>query len=331
MFCEISESEPTAKLELNEQNFLDTLQRGQSLKDRTKGIICIILAGFSFACMTLFLKAAGDIPTFEKAFFRNFVAMIIAFFLMLKERVPFSAGGKGNMKFVLARSIFGGLGMFANFYAVDHMVIADANMLNKLSPFFALIFSIFLLKEMVKPFQVIAILIALTGSVFIVKPFFFSDIIGNGSAAGSTVDPIAALLGLLGGLGAGIAYANLRAATKRGTKKTFIVFFFSLFTTVLCIPLMLPDWVPLSPRSLLLLILTGVAAAGGQFGITAAYSFAPAREISVYDYSQIVFAALLGMIFLNELPDLYSIIGYFIILFAGIFMFLRNRKEPETQ
>ena len=94
---------------------------------------------------------------------------------------------------------------------------------------------------------------------------------------------------------------------------------------------MLPDWVPLSPRSLLLLILTGVAAAGGQFGITAAYSFAPAREISVYDYSQIVFAALLGMIFLNELPDLYSIIGYFIILFAGIFMFLRNRKEPETQ
>ena len=299
------------------------------MKDRTKGIICILLAGFSFACMTLFLKAAGDIPTFEKAFFRNLVAMIIALFLMLKERVPFSAGEKGNMKFVLARSIFGGLGMFANFYAVDHMVIADANMLNKLSPFFALIFSIFLLKEMVKPFQILAIIIAFVGSIFIIKPFFFADLFGVGRGSENAVDAIPALLGFLGGLGAGIAYANLRVATKRGTKKTFIVFFFSLFTTILCIPLMLPGWVPLEPKSLILLILTGIAAAGGQFGITAAYSFAPAREISVYDYSQIVFAALLGMIFLNELPDLYSIIGYFIILFAGVFMFIKNRKEPE--
>ena len=232
------------------------------MKDRTKGIICILLAGFSFACMTLFLKAAGDIPTFEKAFFRNLVAMIIALFLMLKERVPFSAGEKGNMKFVLARSIFGGLGMFANFYAVDHMVIADANMLNKLSPFFALIFSIFLLKEMVKPYQILAIIIAFVGSIFIIKPFFFADLFGVGRGSENAVDAIPALLGFLGGLGAGIAYANLRVATKRGTKKTFIVFFFSLFTTILCIPLMLPGWVPLEPKSLILLILTGVAAAG---------------------------------------------------------------------
>ena len=69
------------------------------------------------------------------------------------------------------------------------------------------------------------------------------------------------------------------------------------------------------------LLMAGLSATGGQFSITAAYSHAPASEISVYDYIQIIFAAILGMIFLNEMPDLFSIIGYVIIITAGVVMF----------
>ncbi|MBO7135255.1 MAG: EamA family transporter, partial [Spirochaetaceae bacterium] len=54
----------------------------------------------------------------------------------------------------------------------------------------------------------------------------------------------------------------------------------------------------------------GVCAAGGQFSITAAYYHAPARDISIYDYSQIIFSTLLGLIFFGQLPDIWSVIGY---------------------
>ena len=82
---------------------------------------------------------------------------------------------------------------------------------------------------------------------------------------------------------------------------------------------------------LLSLLMAGLSATGGQFSITAAYSHAPAREISVYDYTQILFAALLGMIFLGEMPDVYSIIGYIIIIGAGVAMFLIRKKKEDIE
>ena len=74
----------------------------------------------------------------------------------------------------------------------------------------------------------------------------------------------------------------------------------------------------------LILIGAGAAAAGGQFTITAAYCYAPAKEISVYDYSQIIFATSLGFLFFREVPDRWSFIGYGIIIAAAVGMFWYN-------
>ena len=79
------------------------------------------------------------------------------------------------------------------------------------------------------------------------------------------------------------------------------------------------------------LLLAGLSATGGQFSITAAYTHAPAREISVYDYTQIIFAALLGFFFLGEVPDMFSIIGYVIIIGAGVAMFMIRKKKESVQ
>ena len=75
------------------------------------------------------------------------------------------------------------------------------------------------------------------------------------------------------------------------------------------------------------LLLAGLFAAGGQFTITAAYTYAPAREISIYDYSQIVFATLLGLILFGEMPDLLSFAGYGCIILGSLMMFLYNRNH----
>ena len=110
------------------------------MKDKNRGIICIILSAFSFALMALFLKLSGDLPAIEKSFFRNLVAVVIAFIMIIrsKEKIQIQ---KRNLHWFILRSLFGTLGIFCNFYAVDHLVLSDASCLNKLSPFFVIVFS----------------------------------------------------------------------------------------------------------------------------------------------------------------------------------------------
>ncbi len=285
------------------------------IKEKNKGILFIILAAIGFAFMNLFVKLAGDVPSIEKSFFRNLVAAFFAFGVMKKQKVSFSIP-EGTFKYLFARSAVGTLGIFANFYAIDRLCIADASMLNKLSPFFAIIFSFLLIGEKIKPYQLICVITAFIGAVLILHP---------------GVDNLAtfpAFIGLLGGMFAGFAYTNVRLASSHGVPGALIVFIFSAFSTVSAIPFIIANPQPLTLQQFVCLMLAGLSATGGQFGITAAYTYAPASEISVYDYSQIIFAAILGMIFLGEIPDLLSVLGYVVIIGAGVTMFfLRKKKE----
>ena len=276
----------------------------QPRSERTQGILFIIASAFCFALMNLFIRLTGDVPTLQKCFFRNFFALLVAGGTLLKSNTPLKTG-KGNLKYLLIRSVTGGLGMVCHFYAVDHIPISDASMLNKLSPFFAIIFSYFVLKERASAFEWGAVAVAFTGALFVVKPSF-------------DVTVIPALAGVLGGLGAGLAYTNVRKLGLRGENSMIIVAFFSGFTTLCLLPVLLLHFAPMTARQWGFLILTGLAAAGGQICITKAYSKAPAKEISVFDFSIVIFAALLGFFFLDQRPDLLSIIGYIIIIGTAV-------------
>lgn len=116
------------------------LEEREIMKSRTKGIICIVISAFCFALMNVCVRASGDLPSIEKSFFRNLVAAIVALIALRKNKTPMRAG-KGNVKYLFLRSICGTIGILCNFYAVDHLVLSDASMLNKMSPFFVIIFS----------------------------------------------------------------------------------------------------------------------------------------------------------------------------------------------
>lgn len=286
--------------------------------DRNKGIICIIVSAFSFACMSLFIKLAGDLPSFEKSFFRNLVAFFFAVILIIKNKEKLNIT-RYTIAPLLVRAIAGTIGIICNFYAVDHLVIADASMLNKLSPFFVLFFSLIILKEKIKIYQGVCIILAFIGSLFIIKPTH------------TLLHNSASLIGVLGGMMAGLAYAFVRIASKRGVRGPVIVAFFSGFSTLVTLPFMLAGFKPMSSTQLGFLILTGIAATGGQFGITAAYSFAPAKEVSVYDYTQIIFSTILGFIFLREIPDKWSFVGYGVIILASVVMFILNNRKVQEE
>ncbi len=278
-----------------------------------KGILCIMLAALGFSMMTFFVRISGDVPTMQKAFFRNAVAAVIALVPILRSKDKFRIK-KGCFPDIAFRCIFGTSGLICNFYAIDRLGIADANMLNKLSPFFAILLSIPLVKEVPNLVDIAATALAFTGAMFIIRP-------------GGDVSVFPALMGLYGGFGAGTAYVFVRRLGIKGERTPVIVLCFSLFSCLVTAPFLLFDFHPMSARQWLCLIMAGVSAALGQFSITTAYKFAPAKEISVFDYTQVIFAAVLGMIFLNETPVPLSIVGYVIIIgtAVGRWYYLRGK------
>ena len=272
----------------------------KNANDKRKGILFILLAAFFFSAMSVFVRLAGDVPTMQKAFFRNIVAAVVAVIILLRSGKEISLPKK-SLPTLLMRSIFGTIGILANFWAVDHLGIADANMLNKLSPFFAILMSIFILGEKPNRIEWISVVLAFIGAAFVAKP-------------SSGIVSLPALIGILGGFTAGTAYTYVRRAGLQGVRGPIVVAFFSTFSTLVLLPNLLMNFAPMSAGQFIFLLLAGCSAAGGQLSITAAYQHAPARDISVFDYSQVVYAAVFGLLLFGEIPDVWSIIGYVIII-----------------
>ena len=280
-------------------------------KKKQLGILYIIISAFCFALMNMFVRLSGDLPSFQKSFFRNLVALFFALIILKRDKVWFS-GKKENIKYLFIRSLAGTVGVLCNFYAVDHLVLSDASMLNKMSPFFVIIFSLFVLGEKIKPAQALIVGGAFIGSLFIIRP------------TASIFSNPASLVGLLGGMAAGLAYTFVRKLGEKGEKGPFVVFVFSAFSCIVLLPFVIINYQHMTAMQLIFLLLAGVSAAGGQFSITAAYFHAPAREISVYDYSQIIFAAIMGFIIFGDIPDMLSWVGYIIICSMAVVMYFYN-------
>lgn len=285
------------------------------MNNTTKGIIALLISSLGFSLMAVFVKYSGDLPTVQKTFFRNFIAMLAALALVLYNREKLF-GKKENQGLLLLRSSLGLIGVLLNFFAIDRMVLSDADILNKLSPFFTILLCAIFLKEYIRKFQMISILVAFIGAVFIIKPSMSSD-------------TFYALIGVLGALFAAGAYTVLRVLGSREKFYT-VVFYFSGFSSLALLPFFIIYFEPMTWAQFWMLISAGLCAAVGQFGLTIAYSYAPAREISIFFYSTILYTAIFSVIIFNEVPDLLSIAGYIIIFGASYYMFMKNRPPKES-
>lgn len=289
------------------------------MKKTGRAIILIITSAFFFALMAVFTHKAGALPTIQKAFFRNFIAVFVASVPLVVKRSKLKKLDKKDWLFMTLRSGTGLIGIICNFYAVDKIAISDAAILNKMSPFFAIISSYFILKEKLSFKKALLVGLAFLGAVFVIKPTF------------SNPDIISYLIGFLGGIGAGVAYTFVHRLGRDNVPSELIVLFFSIFSSVVLLPFMISGYVPMTKMQWIYLVLTGICAAIGQFTITGAYLLAPARDVSIFDYSQIIFASMMGFFVFGQIPDKYSITGYFIIILAAVIMFVINKKEFEKK
>ena len=285
--------------------------------DRNKGILCIVASAFGFALMALFVRLCddfgGSVSCFQKSFFRNVIALAIAVAVFMKgERHPsFVIHNSSSIIHhpllpLVLRSVFGTVGIFANFYALSRIPIGEAMTLNKTAPFFTVFFSWLFLGERVSRRQVLCLVFAFVGAMLVMKPGFSGD------------DALASALALTGGLGAGLAYVCVHQLGRMKVDGALIVLFFSAFSCLASLPFVVADYSPMTWSQVAILLGAGVGAAIGQFGVTAAYRYAEPRSIAAFDYTNVIFTALFGFMFFSQVPDLLSVAGFAVILLAAL-------------
>lgn len=164
-------------------------------------------------------------------------------------------------------------------------MLADASILNKLSPFFAILFSFILLKEKIHPFAAGCVFIAFVGSLFIIKPGFAS------------VTTLACLCWPFRWDGSRNRLYLCTEARNKRSKRTVYRPFFSAFSCIVTLPYLIFDFHPMTLAQLGCLLLAGLFA---KREASSAYTCAPAGEISIYDYSRLSSPPSLDFCFLDR-------------------------------
>ena len=218
---------------------------------KTRAVTLMLLSSLSFSIMQVFVKmSSAEVGTFEQVFFRNLISMIVAGITVHKAKIDLIPEMKKGGLALWGRSFFGFLGIVLFFYATSHARQADVAMLNRASPVFVTIFAGPILKEKISRVQVCAVALCLMGAYISMQPSFASN-------------PLPLMCALGAAMVAGLAY-TLLSYTKRFTSAPVIIFHFSLLSTVCAGVMMIPSFVVPSPKVVVMLLMVGLFAAGGQ-------------------------------------------------------------------
>lgn len=283
------------------------------MSERTKGAVLMCTSAFLFSAMQIPISLSGTtIPIMEQVFFRNIVTLILSFILIMRSGGSLF-GTKKNQPLLFVRSAFGFLGLVTQFYAVAHANQGDVSTMMKLSPFMITLWAAIFLKEKIRKVQVPALLIAFLGAAFVANPAFNSNLF-----------PL--FMAFLCAFFSSVSY-TLLAYFKNKVDGMTIIMHFSTFCVLACIPFMIFDFVMPTFKELLLLLLIGVFGGFGQIALTYAYRLATAAEISIYNYSGIVFSIILGYVFLGEVLDVTSVIGCALVIIAALITYIFSGKK----
>jgi len=283
-------------------------------QDLRLGAAYMVASAALFAAMGAGVKLASrELPNQMLVFFRNAVGLLVLLPLLLRR------GLRGlethDLSGHVVRGLAGLLAMYAFFYAIAHLRLADAVLLNQSVPLFIPVVGTLWLGERfpVRLWGVLAL--GLLGILLILKP-------GTG-----LFTPVA-LIGLLSALLAAVAQVGIRRLT-RTEPITRIVFYFGLIATLgSAIPAAIA-WRPPSAALWAVLLAVGSLATLGQLTLTRAYAHAPAAQVGPFIYAGPVFAGLLDWWIWRTLPDALFVAGAVLVVAAAVLM-LRQGKPPEA-
>ena len=266
-----------------------------------KAIALLIISALLFSLMGVCIRyASSTVDNASIVFFRNVVGLFIFLPLILQRGWSFFKTERLWMH--TWRSVVGLVAMYGFFYAIAHLKLSNAMVFTYSSPIFIPLIAWLFLKEKITRSMLLAALIGLFGVLCVAKPD--TGLLNQLS-----------LIGLSASFLAAMAFVTVRALTATEPPERIVFYFCAIGTFISVIPMF---WHirPYTWTELSFLIGAGLLANISQLVMSNAYRLAPAGQIGPVNYVAIIFAGLWGYLFWQESPDVYSLIGFALILLA---------------
>lgn len=279
-------------------------------RDVLRGILSMLLCVVVFALMDALVKLAAERhPVGQIIFFRNVFAFLpLSFFIR-------RAGGLAVLRtrFVrqhVLRAVTGATSMAATFLAFSLMPLADVVAIGLSAPIFLTALSVPLLGEQVGWRRWSAVGAGFIGILLITRP-------------GSGVFGAVALIPLAGAALYAVAMIQIRSVATREPAAT-MAFYFTLAAAILGAVSLPWQWVTPSPSMLLCLVAIGILGGLAQMALTEAYRLAPVSIVAPFEYSSLLFAAVLGYAIWGQVPDLFVWLGAAVVVASGLYILHRE-------
>lgn len=278
-----------------------------------KAITYILIASLAFSVMNVLIKHVSRLPAFELVFFRSIGTLALVYILLRKNNIP--AFGSRRPILIL-RAIVGLTSLTLYFWALKTISVGTATSLRYMSPIFAAILAVFILKEKVKVVQWFLFLMAFLG-VLLIKGFSLD------------VTMIGLMAILTSSFLVGLVFVLIR---KIGTSDHYLVIiFYFMFASFVVSGLITPFvWVKPIGMEWVYLISSGIAGFIGQLGMTKALQMEETSSIVPFKYSEIIFTLIAGWFLFGEQQNLFSLLGIACILMAVILNTIIKTKATSS-
>ena len=269
-----------------------------------KGALLLVLGEGLLAVMAAMIKHLADtLPVEMIVFGRNLIGLAVLLPVLV------ASGGirdlrTSHLRLHFIRGFTGVTAMFCFFFTIAHIPLAEAVLVKMTVPFFLPLVAWLWLNDRISGHTWAAIVLGFVGVGVILR------------ADEGVVDPVM-LVALAGAAIMSVAKVSIRrmAASEPPHR---VVFYFSLFATLLSALLLLRVQQMPTGTEMLWLLAIGSVAIAGQFAMTTAYQLARPGQVGVYNYSAVVWAACLGWLFWGETLVLSTVLGTLLIIGAGI-------------
>lgn len=274
-----------------------------------RGLAYMLFSGLNFALMSLMVGIAHQLQPSLSAAMTSLMraAVNLVLLLMLTWKNPRQLLGDGRAA-LWVRGLMGAFALLAYVSALARVGIGEASFLNQTSAFWVALLAPILLKEASSRWNWLAIVGAMGGMLLLSYP-----------RVGLMDDTLGRVLGALSGFLAALAYVSVRKAGQSNPPTT-IVFYFTVISVVISAvilqfePIVWPEgWQVWGA-----LVLVGVFATLGQLFMTMAYKIGPAVSVAVTAYACPLLTSLLGVVLMDQRPDLAGWLGMGLILLSGV-------------
>ena len=271
----------------------------------------MFVSAFSFALMNIFIKLLSHLPSMEVVFFRCIVSGLACLIALRGQKVNLW----GNNRLLLfLRGASGKTALFCFFTTLQNVPLASGVTLSYLSPIFTAILAIFILGEKVKGLQWIFYAISFSG-VFFIKGF------------DSNFPTIYFITGISAAFFSGVAY-NLVRSLKETEHPLVIVFQFQVVGIIAGLIYIVFDWKTPVGVDWIYLAATGVLTQMGQVYLTKALQAEAVGQVSIINYTGILYAIFFGWLIFQETLTFQTLIGIVLVIGGVILSIIYNKRQP---